>query len=75
MDVAVAETAFEQSYPAIRRLAAVRAATVVILYRLPTDSRHDLEQELSSNCGVRFHCSTRDARVGARSLSGSLRTG
>lgn len=45
MDVAVAETAFEQSYPAIRRLAAVRAATVVILYRLPTDSRHDLEQE------------------------------
>lgn len=41
----MAESAFEQSYPANSRLAAVRAATIVTLYRLPTESRRDLEQE------------------------------
>jgi RNA polymerase sigma factor (sigma-70 family) len=41
----VVETVFEQSYSATSRAAAVRAATIVALYGLPTDSRHDLEQE------------------------------
>jgi RNA polymerase sigma factor (sigma-70 family) len=41
----VVETVFEQSYSATSRTAAVRAATIVALYGLPTDSRHDLEQE------------------------------
>ena len=39
------ETVFEQSYSTTSRLAAVRAAAIVTLYRLPTDSRRDLEQE------------------------------
>ena len=39
------ESAFEQSFPAAIRLAAVRAATVATLYGLPTESRRDLEQE------------------------------
>jgi DNA-directed RNA polymerase specialized sigma24 family protein len=41
----VVETVFERSYSATSRLAAVRAATIVTLYGLPTDSRQDLEQE------------------------------
>jgi RNA polymerase sigma factor (sigma-70 family) len=41
----VVETAFEQSYSAASRLAAVRAATIVTLYGLPRDSRLDMEQE------------------------------
>jgi DNA-directed RNA polymerase specialized sigma24 family protein len=41
----VVEDIFEQSFSATCRLAAVRAATTVILYQLPTDSRQDLEQE------------------------------
>lgn len=41
----MAETIFERSYSVTRRLAAVRAATIVIMYRLPRDSRRDLEQE------------------------------
>lgn len=45
MDAAVVESAFEQSFPATIRLAAVRAATVATLYGLPQDSRPDLEQE------------------------------
>jgi len=44
-ELTVVETVFEQFYPAISRLAAVRAATIVTLYRLPKDARHDLEQE------------------------------
>lgn len=39
------ETVFERSYSASSRLAAVRAATIVTLHGLPTDSRRDLEQE------------------------------
>ena len=39
------KTSFEQSYPAAKHLAAVRAATIVTLYGLPTDARRDLEQE------------------------------
>lgn len=39
------EGIFERSLSATSRLAAVRAATTVTLYRLPTDSRQDLEQE------------------------------
>ena len=39
------ETVFERSYSVSSRLAGVRAATIVSLYGLPTDSRHDLEQE------------------------------
>ena len=39
------ETAFEQSYSATNRLAAVRAATIATLFGLPRDSRRDLEQE------------------------------
>jgi DNA-directed RNA polymerase specialized sigma24 family protein len=39
------ETTFEQSYSAMSRLAAVRAATIVNLHGLPADSRRDLEQE------------------------------
>lgn len=39
------ERLFEQSFSAAIRLAAVRAATIVALYRLPKDARHDLEQE------------------------------
>jgi len=45
MDAAVVESAFEQSFPATIRLAAVRAATVATLYGLPAESRRDLEQE------------------------------
>lgn len=45
MDAAVVESAFEQSFPATIRLAAVRAATIAALYGLPTESRRDLEQE------------------------------
>ena len=45
MDAAVVESAFEQSFPATIRLAAVRAATVATLYGLPSESRRDLEQE------------------------------
>jgi RNA polymerase sigma-70 factor (ECF subfamily) len=41
----VFETVFERSYSASSRLAAVRAATIVTLHGLPTDSRRDLEQE------------------------------
>jgi RNA polymerase sigma-70 factor (ECF subfamily) len=41
----VVETVFERSYSASSRLAAVRAATIVTLHGLPTDSRRDLEQE------------------------------
>jgi RNA polymerase sigma-70 factor (ECF subfamily) len=41
----VAETVFERSYSASSRLAGVRAATIVTLHGLPTDSRRDLEQE------------------------------
>ena len=39
------EAVFEQSYPATRRLAAVRAATMVSLFALPQHSGPDLEQE------------------------------
>lgn len=39
------ETTFEQSYPAAKQVAAVRAATIVAVYGLPKDVRHDLEQE------------------------------
>ena len=39
------EIVFEQSYPAAKHVAAVRAATIVALYGLPKDARHDLEQE------------------------------
>ena len=39
------ESAFEQSFLVTSRLAAVRAATIVTLYGMPTDSRRDLEQE------------------------------
>ena len=39
------DSIFERSYAATSRLAAVRAATIVTLYGLPTDSRRDLEQE------------------------------
>jgi DNA-directed RNA polymerase specialized sigma24 family protein len=41
----VIETVFEQSYLTSSRLAAVRAAVVVTSYRLPTETRRDLEQE------------------------------
>jgi RNA polymerase sigma-70 factor (ECF subfamily) len=41
----VVEIVFEQSYPAAKHVAAVRAATTVALYGLPKDARHDLEQE------------------------------
>jgi RNA polymerase sigma-70 factor (ECF subfamily) len=41
----VVETVFERSYSASSRLAAVRAATIVTVHGLPTDSRRDLEQE------------------------------
>ena len=39
------ELVFEQSYFVASRLAAVRAATIATLYRLPRDFRRDLEQE------------------------------
>ncbi len=39
------DSIFERSYSATSRLAAVRAAAIVTLYGLPTDSRRDLEQE------------------------------
>jgi RNA polymerase sigma factor (sigma-70 family) len=39
------ETAFEQFYSAISRLAAVRAATTATLYGLSQDFRNDLQQE------------------------------
>jgi RNA polymerase sigma-70 factor, ECF subfamily len=41
----VVEEIFEQSFSAICRLAAIRAATTATLYQLPTDSRQDLQQE------------------------------
>lgn len=41
----MAESVFEQSFSATTRLAAVRAATIVTLYGLPSDSRRDFEQE------------------------------
>jgi DNA-directed RNA polymerase specialized sigma24 family protein len=41
----VVESLFEQSFSAASRLAAVRAAAIVTLYRLPKDFRRDLEQE------------------------------
>ena len=39
------EGIFEQYFSTTCRLAAVRAATIATLYRLPSDSRQDLEQE------------------------------
>ncbi len=39
------ETVFERSYPTVKFVAGVRAASIVTLYRLPADFRHDLEQE------------------------------
>ncbi len=36
---------FEEFYPDCKRIAAVRAAKVVAVFRLPRDARHDLEQE------------------------------
>lgn len=40
------ETNFDQLYPAAKRLAAIRAATVVVLYGLSRNLRSDLEQEV-----------------------------
>jgi RNA polymerase sigma factor (sigma-70 family) len=45
MGAAVVDSAFQQSFSATSRLAAVRAAAVVTLYRLPADFRSDLAQE------------------------------
>jgi DNA-directed RNA polymerase specialized sigma24 family protein len=45
VEATVVEAVFEQSYSAASRLVAVRAAAIVTLYRLPADSRRDLEQE------------------------------
>lgn len=39
------ETVFGQSYSATSRLAGARAAAIVARYRLPKESRRDLEQE------------------------------
>src|SRR5208283_2197694 len=44
-EASVVEEIFEQSFSAICRLAAIRAATTATLYQLPTDSRQDLQQE------------------------------
>jgi RNA polymerase sigma-70 factor, ECF subfamily len=41
----VVEIAFEQAYSAASRVAAVRAARIVALYRLPNEDRQDLKQE------------------------------
>jgi DNA-directed RNA polymerase specialized sigma24 family protein len=41
----VVDSAFEQSLSAASRLAAVRAASIVKIYGLPTEFRCDLEQE------------------------------
>ena len=41
----LAETVFERSYSTSRRIAAVRAATTVVLHSLPKEDRFDLEQE------------------------------
>jgi DNA-directed RNA polymerase specialized sigma24 family protein len=41
----VADAAFERSYSTCRRVAAVHAATIVVLYGLPNEDRRDLEQE------------------------------
>ena len=41
----LAETVFERSYSTSRRIAAVRAATTVVLHSLPKEDRFDFEQE------------------------------
>src|SRR5579862_642776 len=45
MDAAVIDRVFEQSFSVTRRVAAVRAAMIAAVHRLPADSCRDLEQE------------------------------